>query len=487
MVGVQSSRGLQQLGALFARGAIGHKSDAELLDLFARRDDHEDAFEALVVRHGPSVLRACRRVLADPNDAEDAFQATFLILARRASSRSIGRPQSLGPWLYGVALRVARKARVAAARRRRHEQQVTGRLDWDCGDQHDMKSVLREEVDGLPEPLRAPVILCYLEEMTYQAAARLLRVSEGTIRGRLAKARSLLRVRLSRKTEVAPARCRDDSESRSPLSGVPPALIATTIRAARALAPGGVGSLGISVAVAELMEGVLTMMLVTRWMVGAVVVVALGLAAAGSIALAAKDPDDKTGATRIFESGPSAPSVEDLKAKPPGDQIDPIAPFERAHPSEVLTLEAAIDLLMKKNLPIEAARREIPIAVAERLTANLRAHPQFDVNISDPPDVSHKQLARTRSDRVARTVAEAQFQDVIRNQIDNLCTVFVDMQAAQEIVQRVRENRRTWGRIVEAIRRGSEREPRRRKISGSANRLTRGPSDSFTGARDLGS
>ena len=179
MVGVQSGGGLRQLGSLFTRGAIGQKTDAELLDLLARPDDREDAFEALVVRHGPSVLRACCRVLADPNDAEDAFQATFLILARRAASGSIGRPDALGPWLYGIALRVARKARVAAARRRRHEQHAIGRSDSDGGDRHDTQSVLREEIDRLPELLRGPVVLCYLEEMTYQATARLLRPHPG--------------------------------------------------------------------------------------------------------------------------------------------------------------------------------------------------------------------------------------------------------------------------------------------------------------------
>ena len=108
-------------------GRSASKTDAELLEHFASGEAAESAFEALVVRHGPEVLRACRRVLPDPNDAEDAFQATFLVLARCAASGSIGRPDSLGPWLHGVALRVARKARVAAARRRWHEQRVAGR------------------------------------------------------------------------------------------------------------------------------------------------------------------------------------------------------------------------------------------------------------------------------------------------------------------------------------------------------------------------
>ena len=285
MVGVQSGKGLRHLGPLFVRGAFGHKSDAELLEHYTRGDDAEAAFETLVVRHGPAVLRACRRVLADPNDAEDAFQATFLILARRADSRSIGRPDSLGQWLQGVALRVARKARVAAARVRRHEGRVASRIISDHGARCDLVTILRDEVAGLPEPLRRPVVLCYLEEMTYRGAAQLLRVSEGTIRGRLAKARELLALRLSWQEGVAPLGRRVTVESRDPARGLSPALLGATIRAAITLTPGGVGLLGISAAVAELMEGVLTMMLVTRLVFGAMVVAAIGIAAAGGATL----------------------------------------------------------------------------------------------------------------------------------------------------------------------------------------------------------
>jgi RNA polymerase sigma factor (sigma-70 family) len=203
MVGVSSGGTLRPLGMLFDRGTIGGKTDAELLELFAHGDGAEMAFEALVARHGPDVLRACRRILPDPNDADDAFQATFLVLARRASSGSIGRPDSIGPWLYGAALRVARKTRVAAARRRRHEQRVAARLEADSASRNDLADALRDEVERLPEPLRTPVVLCYLEDMSYQGAARRLDVSVGTIRGRLVKARGLLRSRLGQSEEFA--------------------------------------------------------------------------------------------------------------------------------------------------------------------------------------------------------------------------------------------------------------------------------------------
>jgi RNA polymerase sigma factor (sigma-70 family) len=183
MAGVSSRRGPGPLGSLFACGSLGGKADGELLNLFAAGEAAEAAFEVLVRRHGPEVLRACRRVLADPNDADDAFQATFLVLARRAASGSIGRPESLGPWLHGVALRVARKANVAAARRRTHEGRVARSPEAASSQPDRLAAAVRDEVDRLPEPLRAPVVLCYLEEMTYHGAARRLRVSEATIRG----------------------------------------------------------------------------------------------------------------------------------------------------------------------------------------------------------------------------------------------------------------------------------------------------------------
>ena len=188
MVGVRSGGGLRQIQDLFARGAVGHLTDAQLLDRFAQGHDADAAFEALVVRHGPAVLRVCRRALRDPNDADDAFQATFLVLARRA--RAVGCPDSLASWLYGVALRVSRKANIATARRRRHEQLAAGGRIPDREPLHDIVSIVREEIALLPEPLRLPVHLCYLEGETYEVAARHLRVTEATIRGRLARARN---------------------------------------------------------------------------------------------------------------------------------------------------------------------------------------------------------------------------------------------------------------------------------------------------------
>src|SRR5262245_51698530 len=171
-------------------------SDGDLLESFLARCDAE-AFAALVRRHGPTVLGVCRCVLRHTPDADDAVQATFLVLARNA--RSIARPDALGSWLYGVAYRVALKARDDTLRRQRHEHRAANRTEEQaaCADTGDaVGPVLTEEVNRLPDKYRQPIVLCYFEGKTYQEAARLLGWPAGTTAARLARARALLHNRL---------------------------------------------------------------------------------------------------------------------------------------------------------------------------------------------------------------------------------------------------------------------------------------------------
>jgi RNA polymerase sigma factor (sigma-70 family) len=177
----------------------GDLPDRDLLEHFLGRGDSA-AFAALVRRHGPTVLGVCRRVLNNAHDAEDAFQATFLVLVRKG--RSITKREALGSWLYGVAYRVALKARTAALRRRGHETRAASRTEEQpepggIGD--DLRPLIDEEVNRLPDKYRQPVVLCYFEGKTYQEAARLLGWPAGTAAVRLARARELLRTRLVRR------------------------------------------------------------------------------------------------------------------------------------------------------------------------------------------------------------------------------------------------------------------------------------------------
>ncbi len=173
-------------------------TERELLERFVTAKD-PDAFRVLVERHGPMVLSVCRNVLREPHDVEDAFQSTFLALAKHAGT--IQKRDTIGPWLHRVALRLAQKARFQSYRRRLREQ-VRNQPAWeDPLEPRDLSFIpmLREEVNRLPEHYRLPVVLCYLEGKSNQEAAAQLSCPVGTIKGRLSRARQTLRHRLSRR------------------------------------------------------------------------------------------------------------------------------------------------------------------------------------------------------------------------------------------------------------------------------------------------
>jgi RNA polymerase sigma factor (sigma-70 family) len=188
----------QSLQTLFEVGRLGDLHDAELLDRFCQgREDGAQAFRMLLERYGPMVLAVCRSVLKDSDLADDAFQATFLVLIRRAGS--IRRRQSVGPWLHGVALRVARRARSRAIRLRTREHPLAGEVPSAAPNSTlhpEWVDVIHEEIDRLPRRYREPVILCCLEERSYQQAAERLGVAEPTVRGRLHRGRIRLAKRL---------------------------------------------------------------------------------------------------------------------------------------------------------------------------------------------------------------------------------------------------------------------------------------------------
>lgn len=182
-------------------------SDEELLERFltGATIDSQEAFRALVARHGPMVLGTCRHVLGEHHDAEDAFQATFLVLARKGAT--IRNRRVLAGWLHEVAHRIAVKARASAMRRRDLERQSAtvspASFERDNQDQaaawNELRPLLHAEVERLPERYRAPVILSYLEGKTNEEVAALLRWPVGTVKGRLSRARDLLRSRLVRR------------------------------------------------------------------------------------------------------------------------------------------------------------------------------------------------------------------------------------------------------------------------------------------------
>jgi RNA polymerase sigma factor (sigma-70 family) len=304
----------------FLRRAVappGGDDDRELLRRFVAARE-EAAFAGLVGRHGAMVFGVCRRVLDDVHDAEDAFQATFLVLARRASS--VRKQGSLASWLYGVAYRVACKARAASALRRRAEErpvdQVSAPDTATEAARREVRPVIDEELNRLPEKYRAPLVLCYLEGKTNEEAARLLGWTKGTVSGRLARARDLLRPRLARRGLAIPAAGLAALFAHN--AAAPAALVETTVRAALT---GGAPPAAVALA-----GGVIRAMFATQAMKWTAVVTVLGLATAGTLwhyAPAAGGADEELRRAAADKEQPTPPKPGVLFALPEDPRKEP--------------------------------------------------------------------------------------------------------------------------------------------------------------------
>jgi RNA polymerase sigma factor (sigma-70 family) len=292
--------------------AAAPPTDRVLLTRFSTRDDHA-AFAELVGRHGPMVMRVCRRVLRQEQDAEDAFQATFLVLARNAGS--IRRTEALASWLHGVAHRVALRARRDAGRRRAHEREAqpmpakaaTAEADW-----REVQVALDEEIRALPEKYRAPFVLCFLEGKSRAEAAAELGLKEGTVWSRLSQARKLLQERLGRRGIVLPALLAVAAISGGTAQVVSAGLFESTVRAV--LSAGGV-----TARAAALARGVSGSIPSTR-----VMAVLLALATTGLLAL---------GGT-ILTAAVALPTAEGQGDPKPAAAAPPAAPNPPPAPPE---------------------------------------------------------------------------------------------------------------------------------------------------------
>jgi RNA polymerase sigma factor (sigma-70 family) len=239
--------------------------DAQLLERFLT-DRDDAAFALLLRRHGPMVLGVCQRVLSDSHECEDAFQATFLVLLRKG--RSLRRRDLLANWLYGVAHRTALKARSQTARRHARQQPLTTEPQTrDQADKltlTDLRSVLDAEVNRLPAKYRSPVVLCYFEGKTLAEAAAQLGWPAGTVSGRLARARDMMRQRLIRRDVALKSEWEAEILAAATPGLVPSSLVDSTVNSAIALAGGSATGATVTASVAVLTEGVLQAMILTK-------------------------------------------------------------------------------------------------------------------------------------------------------------------------------------------------------------------------------
>jgi RNA polymerase sigma-70 factor (ECF subfamily) len=305
-------RGLRRVEVL---RELADATDGQLLTRFLGARE-ETAFEALVRRHGPMVFGVCRRVLGHAQDAEDAFQATFLVLARKAASV---RPRDLvGHWLYGVAYRTALKARTLHLKRRSREKQVDPMPDlpgaapapdvWG-----EVRPLLDRELSLLPAKYRSAVVLCDLEGQTHKEAARRLGCPEGTLSVRLSRARQLLARRLARRGAATAGAALAAVLTQNAAASVPAALVSSTVRAAAPFAAGHAAAGLVPAEVAMLTEGVLKTMRMTKFTAAVATIVLLGggVLVCGMLALA------QTGDEAPPSGGP-APQARERPQEPKG-------------------------------------------------------------------------------------------------------------------------------------------------------------------------
>ena len=440
--------------ALFHGGTTSGLSDRELLERFAARRDAQDeaaeiAFAALVERHGSMVMRVCRGVLGDRHEAEDAFQATFLVLASRA--RSIRQTSSVGSWLHGVALRVAACARSRAARRRRHEQRRASMISYATQNKQsgadrpfdDLGRVLHEEIGRLPEKYNVAVVLCYLEGLTHEQAADQLGWPVGTVRRRLAWARDRLRGRLTRRglaSMSVPAGFLGTGpvwESSLPALAVPAALVEATVRGGLRVGLGKASLAGIVTAESvALMKGVSHSMMTTKLTVWATLTLTAAVVAtgAGSMAYSGQGSGNKSTIARVTVLG--QPQAGTRTADDELDallrQFDDASESNRKLAREKKTATEKQAIYKSNNSKVQSVKRQLLELAAQQPRTNaaeqaliwIVTHNSFEPEAEKAWELLARDYARSDrlkqvfSRRLELYVASKAVEDLLRRALD---------------------------------------------------------------------
>ncbi len=322
-------------------------SDAQLLSRFVAARD-ETAFAALVRRHGRMVMGVSRRILGHVQDAEDVFQATFLVLARQA--HAVVRRETIGSWLYRVAYRTALDAKAVRARRRVKEGQVHDVPEPEVPpmEVQDWRAILQEEINALPEKYQTPIVLCDLESRSRKEAAEQMRIPEGTLSSRLAKARRTLAVRLARRGITLACGALAAALARDALAGpVTGPLVGDTVRIATLMLSGQLAT--VSSPVALLMKGALKTMFMARFkVVGALIVTACLSLGVGSVAYRPAEA----------QNSPAA-------AKP----INELEALRRENALLKLNLEVVLEKVKAQAAELKAAKKAAAVEQARALYA----------------------------------------------------------------------------------------------------------------------
>jgi RNA polymerase sigma factor (sigma-70 family) len=340
-------------------------TDGQLLGRFVEQRD-EAAVAALVRRHSPMVWGVCRRILRNHHDAEDAFQAAFLVLVRRAAA--IAPREMVGNWLYGVAYQTALKARATLAKRRTRERQVMAMPEIGVEPQdlwHDLQAVLDQELSRLPDKYRVAIVLCDLEGKTRTEAAQQLGVPPGTLATRLTRGRALLAKRLTRHgLAVSSGTLAAVLSEQAASACQPAAAVASTIKAVTSVAAGQAASTGIiSAHVAALTEGMVKAMLLTKLKIATGILLVLTVSAAGGLLYKTRAAGPAEDAPRVEQK-----KVDDVRAA----ALKALEQFGKS--DQASDREAAIKALIdfRRELKAEEARKAAEKARKEAEEARIR-------------------------------------------------------------------------------------------------------------------
>jgi RNA polymerase sigma factor (sigma-70 family) len=344
MARTASSPILQLIRRVYRDPRVEGSADQDLLRRFLGERD-EAAFEMLLQRHGAMVLDVCRGVLGNEADVEDAFQATFLILARRAES--IRKGASLASFLHGVAYRTALRARADSARRQRHEARAPQRSSSTDPDEltwREIRRVVHEELDRLPERHRAALVLCYLQGKTQDEAAVELGLPKGTLKGHLERGRALLQARLVRRglgPGVVLALATWPASTRA--VGLSGPLVSATVKTATAFAAGKAAVSVVSPSVAALSEGMVKAMFFRKLKIAAILFLALAGSGTGLALFIQGPPRTDAGGAWEQSVSPAKPGPgADVAAKPAADSTRPIRSL-RGHVNRLTSIAYSPD------------------------------------------------------------------------------------------------------------------------------------------------
>ncbi|CAN5482460.1 hypothetical protein BH10PLA2_BH10PLA2_27600 [soil metagenome] len=360
-----TTRGMQQ-ALTWARATVLDReaatmTDAQLLNAFLT-SRAEAAFEAILRRHGPMIFGVCKRFLPNQHDAEDAFQAVFIVFARRAGSI---RPQSqLANWLYGVALKTAKKTRAYLGKKRQRERSVA--VVPDIAEPHnetwtEFWSLLDQELAGLPSIYRGPIILCDLEGKSRRQAAHALGILEGTLSGRLARARKQLAARLRRRgMSLSGAALAAALVGGGASAALPPELAATTTSSIFALT-GTTAVAGVALGITSISQGVIRSMIIAKvWQSSALLAVALVVTGGGIGVLTGKGHHSVQVAASELQTGNQATDKRKVFLDQVQEELKQIqqAKSRLVREKTVKQVESAQGVVQAKRIEWESRRRE---------------------------------------------------------------------------------------------------------------------------------